>query len=126
MNTKDIRKIAIYGKGGIGKSTTTSNLSAALAKKGYRVMLGNIGEKNQSEQDYLKVLIQSNAAGIISTHDFKEDFPDLDIPTVIVDRVGHKSNYGVFSDNESGGRLAAKVIVLGASDIWEILTLLSI
>lgn len=31
-------KIAIYGKGGIGKSTTTSNLSAALAAKGYRVM----------------------------------------------------------------------------------------
>ena len=61
-----------------------------LKEKGYRVMLGNIGEKNQSEQDYLKVLIQSNAAGIISTHDFKEDFPDLDIPTVIVDRVGHK------------------------------------
>lgn len=33
-----IRKIAIYGKGGIGKSTTTSNLSAALSHKGYRVM----------------------------------------------------------------------------------------
>ncbi|MGL6200291.1 MAG: AAA family ATPase [Lachnospiraceae bacterium] len=32
------RKIAVYGKGGIGKSTTTSNLSAALAGKGYRVM----------------------------------------------------------------------------------------
>lgn len=32
------RKIAIYGKGGIGKSTTTSNLSAALVGKGYRVM----------------------------------------------------------------------------------------
>ncbi len=31
-------KIAIYGKGGIGKSTTTSNLSAALSKKGYKVM----------------------------------------------------------------------------------------
>ena len=33
-----MRKIAIYGKGGIGKSTTTSNLSAALAEKGYRVI----------------------------------------------------------------------------------------
>ena len=33
-----MRKIAIYGKGGIGKSTTTSNLSAALVGKGYRVM----------------------------------------------------------------------------------------
>lgn len=33
-----MKKIAIYGKGGIGKSTTTSNLSAALARKGLRVM----------------------------------------------------------------------------------------
>lgn len=33
-----MRRIAIYGKGGIGKSTTTSNLSAALAGKGFKVM----------------------------------------------------------------------------------------
>ncbi len=33
-----MRKIAIYGKGGIGKSTTTANLSAALAGQGFRVM----------------------------------------------------------------------------------------
>ena len=33
-----MRKIAIYGKGGIGKSTTTSNIAAALAVMGYRVM----------------------------------------------------------------------------------------
>ena len=33
-----MKKIAIYGKGGIGKSTTTSNLSAALASRGLRVM----------------------------------------------------------------------------------------
>ncbi len=31
-------KIAVYGKGGIGKSTTVSNISAALAGKGIRVM----------------------------------------------------------------------------------------
>jgi nitrogenase iron protein NifH len=31
-------KIAVYGKGGIGKSTTVSNLSAAFADMGYKVM----------------------------------------------------------------------------------------
>ncbi len=36
--SKKIKQIAIYGKGGIGKSTTTSNISAALSKQGYKVM----------------------------------------------------------------------------------------
>ena len=31
-------KIAVYGKGGIGKSTTVSNVAAALAEKGFTVM----------------------------------------------------------------------------------------
>ena len=31
-------KIAVYGKGGIGKSTTVSNVAAALAEKGLTVM----------------------------------------------------------------------------------------
>lgn len=31
-------RIAVYGKGGIGKSTTVSNVAAALSKKGYKVM----------------------------------------------------------------------------------------
>jgi len=34
----ETKHIAIYGKGGIGKSTTTSNISAALASEGYRVI----------------------------------------------------------------------------------------
>ncbi|MBP2636096.1 MAG: nifH1 2 [Firmicutes bacterium] len=36
--SKKIKQIAIYGKGGIGKSTTTSNISAALSKQGLKVM----------------------------------------------------------------------------------------
>lgn len=45
-------KIAIYGKGGIGKSTTTSNLSAALSKK-YKVMQIGCDPKADSTQNLL-------------------------------------------------------------------------
>ena len=41
-------KIAIYGKGGIGKSTTASNLSAALSQKGLRVMQIGCDPKSDS------------------------------------------------------------------------------
>ena len=41
-------KIAIYGKGGIGKSTTTSNIAQALAKKGYKVMQIGCDPKSDS------------------------------------------------------------------------------
>jgi len=33
-----MKRIAIYGKGGIGKSTTVSNISAALSAMGKRVL----------------------------------------------------------------------------------------
>ncbi|MBR4342181.1 MAG: AAA family ATPase [Lachnospiraceae bacterium] len=33
-----MKKIAIYGKGGIGKSTTVSNIAVSLSEKGFKVM----------------------------------------------------------------------------------------
>ncbi len=45
---KKIKQIAIYGKGGIGKSTTTSNISAALSTAGYRVMQFGCDPKSDS------------------------------------------------------------------------------
>ncbi|MDR1566742.1 MAG: nitrogenase iron protein [Treponema sp.] len=45
---KKTTQIAIYGKGGIGKSTTTSNLSAALSEMGYRVMQFGCDPKSDS------------------------------------------------------------------------------
>lgn len=43
-----IKQIAIYGKGGIGKSTTTANISAALSVDGYRVMQIGCDPKSDS------------------------------------------------------------------------------
>lgn len=48
MANKIGKHIAIYGKGGIGKSTTTSNISAALAEAGYRVIQIGCDPKSDS------------------------------------------------------------------------------
>ncbi len=45
---KKVKQIAIYGKGGIGKSTTTSNISAALSTAGYKVMQFGCDPKSDS------------------------------------------------------------------------------
>jgi nitrogenase iron protein NifH len=46
--SRKIKQIAIYGKGGIGKSTTTSNIAASLATSGYRVMQVGCDPKSDS------------------------------------------------------------------------------
>ena len=43
-----MRKIAIYGKGGIGKSTTTQNTVAGLAESGKKVMVVGCDPKGDS------------------------------------------------------------------------------
>jgi nitrogenase iron protein NifH len=45
---KKLKQIAIYGKGGIGKSTTTSNISAALSEAGHKVMQFGCDPKSDS------------------------------------------------------------------------------
>jgi nitrogenase iron protein NifH len=45
-----MRQIAIYGKGGIGKSTTTQNTVAALAEAGHKCMIVGCDPKADSNR----------------------------------------------------------------------------
>ena len=45
---KVVKQIAIYGKGGIGKSTTSSNISAALSEGGLKVLQVGCDPKSDS------------------------------------------------------------------------------
>lgn len=60
-------KIALYGKGGIGKSTTVSNLSAALAQRGLKVLQVGCDPKADSTRLLLSGL-REQKAGISSGH----------------------------------------------------------
>lgn len=54
-----MRKIAIYGKGGIGKSTTTQNTVAGLVEKGRKVMVVGCDPKADSTRLLLGGLSQN-------------------------------------------------------------------
>jgi nitrogenase iron protein NifH len=60
-----VRQIAIYGKGGIGKSTTTQNLTAALAESGKRIMVVGCDPKADSTRLLLGGLHQKTVLDTI-------------------------------------------------------------
>lgn len=65
--SKEIRQIAIYGKGGIGKSTTTQNLTAGLAESGKKVMVVGCDPKADSTRLLLGTLAQRTVLDTIRT-----------------------------------------------------------
>ena len=71
------RQIAIYGKGGIGKSTTTQNLTAGLAERGNRVMVVGCDPKADSTRLLLGGLAQKTVLDTL--RDIGEDIELGDI-----------------------------------------------
>lgn len=67
---KKMRQIAIYGKGGIGKSTVSSNLSMALHEKGLNVMQIGCDPKRDSTR------VLTNGKFIPTVLDTYRDFHD--------------------------------------------------
>ena len=68
--SKKTQHLAIYGKGGIGKSTTTSNIAAALAEAGYRVVQIGCDPKSDSTNtlrggNYLHTVLDSTRDGAV-------------------------------------------------------------
>ena len=87
-----MRKIAIYGKGGIGKSTTTQNTVAALAEMGKNMMIVGCDPKADSTRLILNGLAQKTVLDTL-----RLEGEDLDLEDVV--KVGFKGTRCV----ESGG-----------------------
>jgi len=72
-----MRKIAIYGKGGIGKSTTTQNTVAGLAEMGRKVMVVGCDPKADSTRLLLGGLAQRSVLDTL-----REEGDDVDLGDV--------------------------------------------
>jgi nitrogenase iron protein NifH len=87
-----MRKVAIYGKGGIGKSTTTQNTVAALTEMGRRVLVVGCDPKADSTRLLLGGLAQKTVLDTL-----REEGEDVELDCV------RKTGYGKTLCVESGG-----------------------
>jgi len=87
-----MRKVAIYGKGGIGKSTTTQNTVAGLAEMGKNVMVVGCDPKADSTRLLLGGLAQKTVLDTL-----REEGEDVELDDVM------KVGYGRTRCVESGG-----------------------
>ena len=89
-----LRQCAIYGKGGIGKSTTTQNLVAGLAELGKKVMIVGCDPKADSTRLILHSKAQNTIMEMAAEAGTVED---LELEDVL------KTGYGDIKCVESGG-----------------------
>jgi nitrogenase iron protein NifH len=89
-----LRQAAIYGKGGIGKSTTTQNLVAALAEMGKKVMIVGCDPKADSTRLILHAKAQNSVMELAAEAGSVEDLELEDVLSV---------GYGGIKCVESGG-----------------------
>ncbi len=89
-----LRQWAIYGKGGIGKSTTTQNLVAGLAELGKKVMIVGCDPKADSTRLILHSKAQNTIMEMAAEAGTVED---LELEDVL------KTGYGDIKCVESGG-----------------------
>src|SRR5450631_3763897 len=89
-----LRQCAIYGKGGIGKSTTTQNLVAALAEAGLKVMIVGCDPKAHSTRLILHSKAQNSVMELAAEAGSVEDLELEDVLSV---------GYGGIKCVESGG-----------------------
>ncbi len=78
MAEKKLRQIAIYGKGGIGKSTTTQNLTAGLVSLGKQVMVVGCDPKADSTRLLMGGLGQKTVLDTI-----REEGEDLELEQIM-------------------------------------------
>ena len=75
---KELRQIAIYGKGGIGKSTTTQNLTAGLLELGKKIMVVGCDPKADSTRLLLGTLAQRTVLDTI-----RETGDDVELASIM-------------------------------------------